>query len=62
MKLYFYVAFPNGILAINYLDSTQKDFSISYQYVNINNGMINNTIQYHSIQGNDNWLKSMYNA
>ena len=52
-----FLAFPGGMLAVNYLDATQKDFSISYQYLNTSNGLIHNTIQYRSIQGSDNWLK-----
>ena len=51
------VAFPGGILAVNYLDAAQEDFGISYQFVNVTGGMINNTIQYRSIQGSVNWLK-----
>ena len=52
------VAFPGGILAVNYLDAAQEDFGISYQFMNVTSGMINNTIQYRSIQGSVNWLRS----
>ena len=54
----FFLAFPGGILAVNYLDAAQEDFGISYQFVNTTDGMIDNTIQYRSIQGSDNWLRS----
>ena len=52
------VAFPGGILAVNYLDAAQEDFGISYQFVNITSAVIDNTIQYRSIQGSSNWLRS----
>jgi len=44
-------------LAVNYLDATQTDFGISYQYINTSDEMINNTVQYRAIQGSDNWLR-----
>ena len=53
-----FIAFPEGVLAVNYLDAAQEDFGISYQFVNTTGGMIDNTIQYRSIQGSDNWLRS----
>ena len=52
------VAFPGGILAVNYLNAAQEDIGISYQFVNVTGGMIDNTIQYRSIQGSDEWLQS----
>ena len=58
LLLQFCLAFPDGILAVNYLDAAQEDFGISYQIVDTSNNMIANTIQYRSIQGSDNWLRS----
>jgi len=52
------LAFPGGVLAINYLGNVQTtNFGISYQIVNITGNEIGNTIQYRSITGNVNWLK-----
>ena len=51
-------AVDGGVLAVNYLDAAQEDFGISYQIVDTSGGMIGNTIQYRSIQGSDNWLRS----
>ena len=52
------LAFPGGVLTVNYLNAAQEDFGISYQFVDTSGGMINNTIQYRSVQGSDNWLLS----
>ena len=45
-------------MAVSYLDAAQEDFGISYQFVNTTGGVIENTIQYRSIQGSDKWLRS----
>ena len=52
------VAFPGGVLAVNYLDAAQNAFGISYQFIDTTGGMINNTVQYRTIRGSDNWLRS----
>ena len=56
--MFSFLAFPGGVLTVNYLDAAQEDFGISYQFVNTTGGVIDNIIQYRSIQGSDNWLRS----